>query len=426
MMRGVAVLFLSVALATRLHAEEPRILGYDISVDWASSVTEAAVSVDAAFSVPDAADHLDLLFASGVIGVTAQAIRGSESEELVLARRSADSLSVSIPERFRGADSLVVRFRYAWPTEASAGPVYMSRGHRWYPMIADQIAPFRLKVLLPSGFTSVCDADLASERTAVRSTEMIWRSPIPVFKIELAMLDRKRFHEVGDGACRFITGRTDGEAVCRGATEEARFLSDLLGPSPFSRLTILELGEDPGTNIGSGLLVMGSPAVDEILAGHDDQLALGVAEQWLGAAAFPLYRSRGFWFLQLSLPHYLRLMFLRASQGDEAFQKAMSDNLSAYRRAASDGEVAILDVDMPNTRAKGAALYAKGPYVLDLVARDLGESRWREVLRDLYGTYRGRTMTLEDFFEVLKKYDASGKSVEHLRQMLSTTGIPEP
>ena len=56
--------------------------------------------------------------------------------------------------------------------------------------------------------------------------------------------------------------------------------------------------------------MVGSTYIDQFKKGHYENLHLSIAAQWIAAGVFFKLFGKGFWFLQLSLPHYLRLMYL--------------------------------------------------------------------------------------------------------------------
>jgi hypothetical protein len=326
-----------------------------------------------------------------------------------------------------------VRFHYSLPRGPRADLTYLSRGHRWYPQVLDQIAPYRLTVDLPGRWTSFSGGDLVQDSQSRSRRRMVWESAMPAFKIELALCPAAPRRDdtllAGGATLHFVSSRTDSAAAGRILREAARcfaYFSDLLGEYPYRRLTIFETTDWPGTNIGSGIVVPGTQSVDAFLAGNEDELRLALASQWVGAGVFPKFMSPGFWFLQLSLPHYLRLMYVKEVLGESEFRTQLERSLAAYRRfVGTDQDVPIMEISMLDSPAKGAAIYGKGPAIADLLATRLGDGPWRETLQLLYRRYRGRTLTCADFCALLDERDRPRKPGSHLKSMLSTTGLPE-
>jgi hypothetical protein len=408
------------------------ILGYDLGVGVSEPDTVVDVAAELRLRLRPPTARIQLLFSSRAALLGIEAMVGGACMPLEAGRQAGDSLVIFLPESLRAADSLHLQLRYALPRRPLPGVTYLSRGHRWYPQLIDQIAPFRLRVDLPGGWTSFSGGDLVADSKAGTERQMVWASDMPVFKIELALAPpasvRDDSVEAGGVTFHLVSSRADTAAarqILGDATKAFSYFRSLLGEFPYRRFTVLETAEWPGTNIGSGIVVPGKPAVDAFLAGHRDELRLALACQWMGAGIFPEFMSPGYWFLQLSLPHYLRLMYVKEADGEREFENQLERSLAAYERfAGTDQDVAIAEIAMLDTPAKGAAIYGKGPYVAHRLARSLGDARWRETLRLLYGRYRGRTLTCADLCAWLDERDAAGKPGSRLQAMLSAKGLP--
>jgi hypothetical protein len=160
--------------------------------------------------------------------------------------------------------------------------------------------------------------------------------------------------------------------------------------------------------------------------GYRDGLMLTIAQQWFGANVLADFSEPGFFFFTISLPHYLKLMYIRDKEGAEAFNKALLKPLDKYKEfARSESDIPIIDVDMPNTREKGLILYAKGPYVLIIIAQEMGTETWKLFLRDIYSTFIGEIMTLDDFEIYINKYDTSGKTLALFKKLINEKGLPQ-
>src|SRR3989337_4520179 len=84
-----------------------------------------------------------------------------------------------IPYKFIGKDSLLLlcesgilpdnkydlRFEYSFPTNLLRDSlVIIDRGHRWYPLMLDQVAPFKFTCDVPKGYQVFAAGDLISVR----------------------------------------------------------------------------------------------------------------------------------------------------------------------------------------------------------------------------------------------------------------------
>ena len=203
------------------------------------------------------------------------------------------------------------------------------------------------------------------------------------------------------------------------------FYNKLIGEYPHSRLTLIEFPELEGTDIATGLLLIGRTFIDAFKQGQYDNLHLSIACQWMSAGVFFKFRGKGFWFLQLSLPHYLRLMYLERTKGKDIFTQGLQQGLDAYKEiAGSEKEVSIMDVDFPNSKEKATAIYGKGPYVIDKVRRQIGNENWEKFIIEIYKDFKGKILTYDEFVNYLSIYDKDGAAVAKLNKMVSEKGLP--
>ena len=138
-----------------------------------------------------------------------QFIFGSESKIISIQYLKEDNW-IGIPYQFNGKDSLLLlfenripsenkyelRFEYSFPTSwLKDSLIIIDRGHRWYPLILDQIAPFRLTCNVPKGYHVLAAGDLISVQENKDNITFLWESKSPVFKLPLIIFNRTRFKE---------------------------------------------------------------------------------------------------------------------------------------------------------------------------------------------------------------------------------------
>jgi hypothetical protein len=355
---------------------------------------------------------------------------------------------ISIPYKFSGKDSLLLlfesgilpdnkydlRFEYSFPTTLLKDSlVIIDRGHRWYPLILDQVAPFKLACDVSKRFHVLAAGDLISIKEKKDNNTFIWESKSAVFKLPLIIFDRSRFKKAafdssGINIDFFYLNADSIEAtrVIKEAFKSVKFYSEHIGNYPYKKLTLFEVTEWEGINVGSGLIMVGSQSLEMMKQKYFESLNLTIAQQWFGAGVFAKYGSPGFWFLSLSLPHYLRLMYLRKLQGEESFLKSLNEPLTKYKEfARRENDIPIINVDSPNTREKGLILYGKGPYVLNKIHVVMGNENWLAFLQNLYKSFRGKILTYDEFEKQLSMYDENGSVLALLKKIITQKGIAE-
>jgi len=359
-----------------------------------------------------------------------------------------DNNWVNIPYQFNGKDSLLLlfenailphskydlRFEYSYPTSWHKDSLVMiDRGHRWYPLIIDQVAPFKLACDVPEGFHVLAAGDLISVKDKKDNTTFIWESKSAVFKLSLIIFDRSRYKEfeydsLGINIHFFYLNADSIEAlkVIEEAANSMKFYSEHIGIYPYKKLTLFEVTQWEGINTGSGLIMIGTQSLEMMKQKYFESLNLTIAQQWIGAGVFAKYGSPGFWFLSLSLPHYLRLMYLLQTQGEESFLESLNEPLAKYKEfAGKANDIPIINVDSPNSREKGLILYGKGPFVLSKIHKAIGYENWLAFLQNLYKSFRGKILAYDEFEKQISRYDEDGSILVLLKNLISQKGMPE-
>jgi hypothetical protein len=418
----------------RDHATEPggfRVDAVNITVS-VPSLKNVNVSLEACIRKTDTLRCVDFLFGSTARLLTVRTLRNGRRFDVPILRFERDTLSLALPFRPRPGEKIRLSFAYEWDT-ATVGDsmLLLDRGHRWYPLVADQPIRMRLKAVVPPGFSALSAGDGGRSGTDEASGNPVftWRSAEPVFKIPLIVYRSGLFHQFAGKSPVELISLTDdslhGALILEDAANARAYFTGLLGAPTAAGLTLIETPFFEGINVGTGLLSVGPPSLAAMRGGDFEALRLVVAQQWMGAGAFAAFGKPGFWFLSLSLPHYLRLMYVRQAEGEASFRAALRESAEKYAAVAgTETDVPILDVDRPDTREKGLILYAKGPLILDRLRERLGDRPWTEFLSALYRRYRGRVMDLVDFRIELSHHDKSGTAAALLDSLLSAKGLP--
>ena len=401
---------------------------FDVRYDPADSLVDVVAQVDLQRS--DTVKQFLVILSSDARIDSINTIVSKKSLDFPHTFLGKDTLSISFPKEIGEKKELKMNFKYSVPAAKMGELVYVGRGHRWYPLIMDQIAKFRMQVSVPDSFEVLSAGDFEGVRSSGKQQIYTWSSRIPVFKNELIIVRRGHFSKSSlafdniDLDLYLVQKKPEiANRVLADIEKEMKFFGKMIGKYANERLTVVEVPEFDGINIASGLLLVGSSNFSDFDKGNREPLRLAVACQWYSTCVFPKFLSRGFWFLQLSLPHYLRLMYLQEAEGAEAFRKELDHGREQYKSIAeSTADIALLDIDFPNTREKGIVIYAKGPSILDTVVSQLGDEKWKKFLSETYKQYKGKIFRYEDFKSSLSKYDSTGTLVARLDVMLSSKG----
>jgi len=345
----------------------------------------------------------------------------------------SDAVKVLIPEIAPDIEDIKIDFEYTLPlTGFYDGILYFDRGHRWYPLIPDQLADVTLTVVSERDkYIYINPAGRATARIGQSIVRATWYSPHPVFKIPLVIAETGKFFTLDpiDQDCTvdfYLTDSLDPEKAA--FTEEAcrafNFFSERIDDLPHNGLVYTECMEGQGINIGTGMIALSDTAVMQINEGIYNPLYLTIAAQWFGAGVFGEFKGPGFWFITLSIPHHLRLLYIEEQFGAEEFREGLDAGIADYRSVENtENDMPLIEIENLNSAEIGKIIYGKGPHLLDLLRNKIGRDNYWGFIRELYQEFAGNVMTIDDFIGVLAKYDSN--TAEKFKQLLSMKGLPQ-
>lgn len=432
-MRTLSLLTLCFLLAVAVYGQASEITVKSYDIKTAVSKTSEFMDVSLRCSIKVNANKGLLCFLlnqeSKVSSVSYH--RGSEWLSLPFKFKGRDSLIISAADSLTSGNNYSLRFEYSLPAGMLSDTIMMfDRGNRWYPMILDQAASFRIEGFAPEEYIVLSAGDLTGSTTKGNFNSFVWESHTPVFKLPLIILNSgvtklKQANYKGINiSIYYMAADSAASDILTLSAGAFGYFDTAFANYPYKSLRFVEIPYFEGINTGSGIIMLGTRSINDIAKGFNDGLYLSIAQQWIGAGVFAKYGTPGFWLLSLSLPHYLRLMYIRHARGEEIFNKSLLDPLQKYMEfAGKESDIPLIDITVPDSRGKGILLYAKGPYVFGRIERQLGAAKWSGFIRNLCSVCRGKTLTFEDFKNLLSAYDENGITINLLQKLVSETGI---
>jgi len=346
-----------------------------------------------------------------------------------------DIIHLIIPSPLIGHNEFTMMFEYTFPIE---GPIkdffYMDRGNRWYPLIIDDVAGVKISAVVPSQYKMFSGGDLIDIIKKNDISTYKWETQNPVFKIPFVLINPEKYFFLSmtcnDKEIDFYfleDNKNKNRMIVEEACKTFKYFQSKIGEYYHNRLTIIEMNQYKGYSfIATGLILMGSDFMAQFREEHYNGLHLPIAAQWFGAGVFGKFNDEGFWFFSLSLPHYLRLMYIKESKNTDAFVKQLEKPYHDYKEIAGTGnDVPIIDIERIDTREKGLIIYGKGPFLLDLLRREMGEKNWENFIRELYLNYVGKILTYDTFKNNLAKYDKNGNLILKFDRIMNDKGLIE-
>ncbi len=339
-----------------------------------------------------------------------------------------DSLFINSGNNYKPGQNFNLKFEYSFPAGKFNDTVFaIDRGERWYPLVMDQIASFKLTCKVPAFCKVLSAGNLVYSKNEGSTILYTWESKFPVFKLPLIIFNPAKYKNTENSKANFYYSSldsTEAKNILEKVSSVINYYNDIIAPYPYKKINLFEIGDFPGINTGSGLLMIGTQSLEMFGKGYEEGIILTVAQQWFGAGVFAKFGQKGFFFLSLSLPHYLRLMYIRHSEGENKYENRLNGMIDDYKKfAGGDNDIPIIDVDFPNTKEKGKILYDKGPWVLSKIDSLAGNSIWIKFIENLYKSYHGKILTYNDFIKSLSNYIKDKNDINTIRKLLTEKGI---
>lgn len=418
-----------ITINTKCQSAEILINSYNIKVSFFKSIPELKIKLVCDFQFKKNSETVLFILNDKCTINSIKLDSGIDWKNLQFSFIGEDSLSVILNENLSATKKHILVFDYSFPTGLyDDTSLVIDRGDRWYPLIMDQIVPFKLTCRVSKEMKVIAAGNLAEEKIEADTAVYTWESVQPVFKLPLIVFNPLRYKGSNYNNLvlyTFLEDSINTSLILNQASDAVNYFDSILGKLPFKNITIFETRDFNGVNIGSGLLMVGTQSLNAIVQGYSDLIIMPLAAEWFGAGVFSKYIEPGFFFLNISLPHYLRLMYIRYSLGDEAFNKSLMQLMDNYKEfAGKENDIPIIDIDFPNTKEKGLVIYAKGPYILSKLETAMGKTTWMDFIHNLYYSYQGKILSYEKFKEMLSHYDKNGRVLIDFNKMMSEKGLP--
>jgi TolA-binding protein len=230
--------------------------------------------------------------------------------------------------------------------------------------------------------------------------------------------------------------KASASAIIKRMSDEAGravdFFTRQFGPPPAGAVLRIISSARANNLVVPGALVLNEQVFrrDALTESAIEAIADATARLWTegrarvrGIEARAGQRPRSVAFLRDSLPRYLATLYIEDRYGREAGRDAFERLRWSYTPVAQSGrdaELGFQTIAMPNY---SAAIFAKGPLVLRLMAETAGRDKLLSAIKTTFAVGQTKIVTPDDFRNTLVK--ATGPDVEKLFQQWLDT-ITEP
>lgn len=300
---------------------------------------------------------------------------------------------------------------------------YLSPEAFFHPRGDETLSKFVLTADIPEEWESISDGNRLSTETRSGRKTQTWANP---FKSDGIMFFAAPFAtkttlvDSVEVACYFFeadTGLIDDYLTA--AADYIRMYSDLIGPYPYLRFTVVEnffptgYGMPAWTLLGQQVLRL--PFIIRTSLGHE------VLHNWWGNSIFVDY-DRGNWCEAATVygADY-RYKLIESSSAARDYRKEILKQYVSYVTDRNDFPIReFKSRTSPNTRTIG---YNKAMMVFHMIEEEIGTEAFFSTWRVVYDKYRGQQISWEEWMDAFE--GSSGVALSHIiPQWIDRPGAP--
>jgi hypothetical protein len=286
---------------------------------------------------------------------------------------------------------------------ASTG-VFLSASSFWYPQFDDQLVTFTLDLRLPRGWRGMSQGERTAYDGADGAVRERWHCEVPQEEIYLVAGRFTEYRKSADDVEALVLLR-EPDATLAGQYLDAtqtyvKLYSQLIGPYPYSKFALVENFWETGYGMPSftllGPKVIRFPFILHSSYPHE------ILHNWWGNGVYVDYAS-GNW--AEGLTSYLADHLIKEQHGEGAdYRRTTLQNYTDYVRTGKDFPLTAFR--SRHSASSEAVGYGKTLMLFHMLRRQLGDQRFIEGLRALYGQYRFR---VADFAAVQTVFSAAAQ-----------------
>lgn len=410
-----------------------KITGYDINFTLNLSSRKFFIDAQVTFQKKDSADTFSLLLNRYA---SINNVKSINNEIIPFHVSGNDTLSVSLPEKSEKSEKFTLLFSYVLPADSflvDKGMFVIKRVFLWYPLQKGDIFNSKIRITVPDNLITVsngtCKKKLLSNHMITFSWKTTYESDLALFIFNPDSMEYRS--EVFAGKrinYYFIPGLKDEQKIISLVKSSFRFYSNFLGKYQNETYTVVEIPANWFLGQSLHTLLLFTPKLLEYIPDPGSWVPHEVGHQWFGNNVIADKQAPGRWFVEESINEYLRAMYIEHLYGSDSLKHMMKNfYLANYKLNVEKGkDVSIMDVSSVNNSIEEAqCIYAKGPIVLHLLRRCIGDIKWNTMIKKIYRNYQHSLFTLEDFKNSISNYDHEGQCLKFFNTFLITKGIPE-
>jgi len=299
--------------------------------------------------------------------------------------------------------------------------VFLSGSSSWYPDLGPSLVTFTMEVTLPPGWDAVSQGERTLHDRGENRNLVRWKSPEPQEEIYLIANKFSEYVTATSLATAMIFLRTPDQALAeRYLNATSRYLglySRLIGPYPYKKFALVENFWETGYGMPSFTLL--GPTVIRLPFIINTSYPHEILHNWWGNSVYPDYKQ-GNW--SEGLTAYLADHLMKEQQGEgREYRLTTLQKYADYVLGGKDFPLTqFRSRHNPSTEAIG---YGKGLMFFHMLRLQLGDSAFKQGLRNFYRDYRFRFASFNDLRTSFEA--ASGQDLKHaFEQWVTRVGAP--
>lgn len=306
-----------------------------------------------------------------------------------------------------------------------------NRAHRWLPCVDDPAdkASVEFIVTAPSRYRVVSNGILVEESNLPGDKKLThWKEnvPLPTKVMVIGVADFAVQHAGFVNDCIPVSSWVYTENKDHGfydyaiAKDILAFFTDYIGPYAYKKLANVQSKTIFGGMENAGAIFYAEHTVNGLQT-EERLIAHEIVHQWFGNMATE--KSFAHFWLSEGFATYLTHIYLESKYGTDSLNKRMQEDRETVIDFVKNANRPVVDSTPDYMRLLNANSYQKGGWVLHMLRRQLGDSIFKESIRQYYAAYAGKNAETKDLQHIFE--NVSGKNLEQFfRQWLYTPENP--
>jgi len=300
---------------------------------------------------------------------------------------------------------------------------YLSPAAYYYPQGDESLMRFKLTADIPEEWQSVSDGNRLSAETSGGRNIQTWENPFEsdgCMFFAAPFVTRSTWVDSIEVACYFFEADTGlFEDYLAATAAYIQMYSDLIGPYPYQRFTVVEnffptgYGMPAWTLLGQQVLRL--PFIIRTSLGHE------VLHNWWGNSVYVDY-DRGNWCEAMTVygADY-RYKLMRSPAAARDYRKDILKQYVSYVNEGNDFPIReFKSRTSPGTRTIG---YNKAMMVCHMIEEEIGTEAFFDAWKLVYESFKGRQMSWDDWIDAFE--ESSQVSLSHIiPQWIDRAGAP--